>query len=268
MRRGAAAARRENEVRRSEKPECHLQNRGAAILSKPIFSGMRMQMRRRTGLGFAWLFLFYVTLVHAQNPFDSFQQFSASASGGPFKWDKMKIYRSGKQMRGDYVYENEVRISNLADKKGWYIRPRDWVSKPKECGRMALWDMSAYPFLAYSDGNFDVERLPTTETAERETLDGHSCKVENYTVTPKDGRSIKIKMKLWEAEDLNGFPIQMEITPSSLPPSKYNYTDVSVDRPDPKLFQLPALCRSGVSGKKKRPATAPKTPNKTSPKSQ
>ncbi len=234
-------------------------------------------MRRRTGLGFAWLFLFYVTLVHtqkvhAQNPFDAFQQFSASVSGGPLKWNKMKIYRSGKQMRAEYVYENEVRISSLADKKGWVIRPREWVTKPKECGRMALWDISAYPFFAYSDGTFIVERLPAAETpekeTEKETIDGHSCKVGDYTVRPKDGGQLFVKMKLWEAEDLNGFPIQIEVTPTSMPGSKYNYTDVSLDRPDPKLFQLPALCRSGVHGKKKPPATAPKTPSKTSPKPQ
>jgi hypothetical protein len=258
---------------RRKKSERYLQDRGRAILSKLIFLWNEDSMRLRTGLGFAWLFLFYVTLVHtqnvhAQNPFDAFQQFSASASGGPMKWDKMKIYRSGKQMRAEYVYENEVRISSLADKKGWYIRPREWVTKPKDCGRMTLWDFAAYPFFAYSDGNFNVERSPAAEPAEKETIDGHSCKVGNYTVRPKDGGQLYIKMKLWEAEDLNGFPIQIEITPSSLPASKYNYTDVSLDRPDPKLFQLPALCHAGVHGKKKAPATAPKTPSKTSPRPQ
>ena len=137
---------------------------------------------------------------------------------------------------------------------------------------MALWDISAYPFFAYSDGTFIVERLPAAETpekeTEKETIDGHSCKVGDYTVRPKDGGQLFVKMKLWEAEDLNGFPIQIEVTPTSMPGSKYNYTDVSLDRPDPKLFQLPALCRSGVHGKKKPPATAPKTPSKTSPKPQ
>lgn len=222
-------------------------------------------MRRRTGLGFAWLFLFAVTLVHAQNPFDAFQQFSAAVSGGPLKWDKMKVYRSGKQMRAEYSYENEVRITNLADRNGWFIRPREWVTKPKQCGRMTLMDISSYPFFAYPGSDFNVERSPTVEV-EKEIIDGHSCKVEIYTFKPKDDRPQSVKLKLWEAEDLNGFPIKIEIEPSSKAKLTINYTDVSLEQPDPKLFHLPALCRVGVHGKKKPPAAAPKTPSKASPK--
>jgi hypothetical protein len=191
----------------------------------------------------------------AQNPFDAFQQFSAAVSGSPLKWDKMKIYRSGKQMRADWDRENEVRISNLADRHGWVIRPREWVTRPKECRRMSMMDAATYPFFSYSD--FSVERSPTVE---KETINGHSCKVESFTFTPKDGRPIKAK--LWEAEDLHGFPIQIEIQPNVLPKFTMNYTDVSLERPDPKLFQLPALCRAGVHQPKKPPAATSKAPPK------
>jgi hypothetical protein len=225
--------------------------------------GDKNLMRRPTTLAFAGFFLFAVMVVHAQNPLDAFQQFSAAVSGGPLKWDKMKIYRSGKQMRAEYGYENEVRISNLADRNGWFIRPREWVTKPKECGRMTLMDISTYPFFGYTDRDVNVERSPGTEN---ETINGHSCKVENYTVRPKGGSSISVKMKLWEAEDLNGFPIQMEIEPSAMPKLTLKYTDVSFERPDPKLFQLPALCRAEVDGKKKPPAATSKTPSKAAPK--
>jgi len=220
-------------------------------------------MRRRTGLRFAWLFLFSVTLVHAQNPFDAFPQFSATVSGSPLKWEKMKIYRSGNQMRAEYVYENELRIISLADGKGWFIRPRE--SKPKECGRIPVMDASTYPFFSYSGGDFIVERSPIVDS---ETLEGHSCKVTNYVVKPKDGGPVTIKLKLWEAEDLKGFPIKIDVAPSSKAKFTMNFTDVSLDRPDPKLFQLPALCRIGTHGKKKPAATAPKTPGKTAPKPQ
>lgn len=224
-------------------------------------------MRHRIGLSFLWLFLFYVTLAHAQNhqnPFDAFQQFSASVSGGPLKWEKLKIYRSEKQIRAEYVYENEVRISNLGDRKGWVIRPREWKTKPKECGRMTLMDMSSYPFFAYSATDFNVER---SATAEKETIDGHSCRVQDYTVTSKEGGQ-PIKVKLWEAEDLDGFPIRMQIEPAAKAKFVLNYTDVNLKPPDPKLFHLPAMCRVGVQGKGKKKATgtAPKTPSTPAPK--
>jgi hypothetical protein len=236
-----------------------------------LLSEDKDSMRHRIGLSFLWLFLFAVTLAHAQsqNPFDAFQQFSASVSGSPLKWDKLKIYRSGKQIRAEYVYEKEIRISNLGDRKGWYIRPLE--SKPKECGRMTLMDMSSYPFFAYSATDFKVERAAAAEkeTAEKETIDGHSCKVQDYTVTAKDGGQ-PIKVRLWEAEDLDGFPVRMQIEPPSKAKFVLNYTDLSLKPPDPKLFQLPTICHVGVQGKGKKKAagTAPKTPSKAAPQPQ
>ena len=222
-------------------------------------------MRRRIGLSFAGLLLFSVTLVHAQNPFDAIQQFSASVSGSPVKWDKMKVYRSGNQWRAEYKYENEIRITNLKGHNGWFIRPLA-AAKPTKCGRMTLMDASSYPFFSYNGSDFDVERSPVAPTpaVELETIDGHSCKVVNYTAKAKDGAGT-IKIKLWEAEDLKGFPIKIEMQPSSKPGFTINYTDVSMDRPDPKLFQLPALCHAGVHGNAKPKAAAPKTPSKESP---
>ena len=221
-------------------------------------------MHRRAGLIFAGLFLFAVTLVHAQNPFDAFQEFSASVSGGPLKWDKMKIYRSGKQMRAEYVYENEVRITSLTDKNGWFIRPREWVTKPKQCGRMTLMDAATYPFFAYSSGDFSVEHSTAAEV-EKETIDGHACHAENYVFKQKESGTT-IKVKLWEAEDLNGFPVKVEIASSAKPAFAMTYTDVKLEKPDPKLFKLPPLCRVAAKGTKKAPAAAPKAPAKNSPK--
>jgi len=201
--------------------------------------------------------------IPAPNPFDAIQQFSASVSGGPPKWDKKKIYRSGNQMRADWDYENEYRISNLAERRGWVIRPKDWVGQPKECHRMGLVDIATYPFFSYPASDFSVSRSPTVE---KETINGHSCKVESYTVRPKDGRPQYVKMKLWEAEDLKGFPIKMEIDPSATGKFTLTYTDVSVEPPDAKLFRLPALCHAGVHPKKKQPAATSKAPSQPSPK--
>jgi hypothetical protein len=255
-----------------------------------LFSGDQDSMRRRIGLGCAALFLFSVSWVYAQtaqtptlpakdpaaqamglmvsapNPFDSFQQFSASVSGGPLRWNKRKIYRSGKLMRGEYEAEDEVRITDSAHRNGWVIRPRVWITKPRTCAPMTLMDVSSYPFLAYTGKEFSVERpaVEPTPAVEKETIDGHSCKVENYAFKHKDS-AITIKVKLWEAEDLKGFPVKMEIEPSSRPKFTFTYTDVSVEPPNPKLFQLPVMCHAGVQGKKKTAATSPKAPGAKSP---
>lgn len=217
-------------------------------------------MRRHKILGFAGLVLFAVTFIHAQNPLDAFQQFSASVSGSPLKWNNLKVYRSGNQWRSEFAHENEIRLGNLKDKNGWYIRPLDGV-KPNQCGRMTLLDMTTYPFFAYTGEDIIVERVPAAASPaeEKETVDGHSCKVENYIVKPKEG-GVTIKMKLWEAEDLKGFPIKMEIEPSARPKFTMSYSDVSLEKPNLKLFQLPAICR--LPGKQNSPPAAAKTPSK------
>jgi hypothetical protein len=200
-------------------------------------------------------------LIPAKNPLDAFQHFSAKVSGSPLKWNKMQVYRSGKQMRADYTLEDEYRISNQASRNGWVIRPIEFATQPKECRRMSLTDIATYPFFAFGDKEFDVERSPAVEN---ETLNGHSCKVENYVFKTKDGGQ-QVKAKLWEAEDLKGFPIQMEIA-GSTPKFTMNYTDVSLEPPDPKLFRLPANCHAGVQQKKKPPASTAKPPTQAAPK--
>src|SRR5450432_4441218 len=122
-------------------------------------------MHRRAGLIFAGFFLFAITLVHAQdpNPFDAQQQFSASASGSPLRWKEMKVYRSGTQMRADYVFENEVRLTSLKTRNGWFIRPREWTTKPNQCAKMTLMDASTYPFFNYNGIDFDVEHTVSPE---------------------------------------------------------------------------------------------------------
>lgn len=202
--------------------------------------------------------------VQAENPLDEYQQFSATANGGPMNWKEMKIYRTGKQMRGEYVSENEIRIANEKSRNGWVIRPLNWVGKPKECSRMSLLDISSYPFFAYTADKFDVERTATAET--NETLDGHACKVQEYAVKAKEGGP-PIMMTVWRADDLKGFPVKIAIKPATRRPFEITYTNVSVAPPDPKLFQLPALCGAGTRSPKKPSGASSKTPSAKAPES-
>jgi hypothetical protein len=112
--------------------------------------------------------------------------------------------------------------------------------------------------------NYKVERLPSDEK-EKETIDGHVCKIERATFASKEDRPIVVKMKLWEAEDLKGFPVKIEIT-SSTRTITVTYKDVNLDPPDPSLFKLPAKCpdfQANVKiGSPKPAAKSSKTPPK------
>ena len=81
-----------------------------------------------------------------------------------------------------------------------------------------------------------IDRSP----AGTDTVDGHACKVENMTVTPKSGQPVK--MKVWEAEDLKGFPIKIEMQ-LARGPFTLQYKDISFAAPDPSLFTHPDNCR-------------------------
>ena len=163
------------------------------------------------------------------NPFQAFQSFSATLNGGMGNDHDRKIYRSGKIMRVDF--EDHYRLADLEK-----LTTR--VVHPDRCQQFAKPDIASYPFSAYHD--FKVARAPTED---KETVDGHSCKIENVTFTPRDDRPILIKMKLWEAEDLQGFPIKGEVNVVSNG-NKFtlNYTNVSLKPPDPALFKSPAKC--------------------------
>jgi hypothetical protein len=81
-----------------------------------------------------------------------------------------------------------------------------------------------------------VQRTPVGA----DTVDGHACKVENLTITPRDGQPKK--MKAWEAEDLNGFRVKIEME-SSHGLITIQYKDISLQQPDPSLFTHPDNCR-------------------------
>jgi hypothetical protein len=190
------------------------------------------------------------------NPFHPFRQFSAILNGGAGNDHDRKIYRSGDLMRADF--DDSYRVTSLASLTTWSVHP-------DRCLKVGLPDASTYPFNAYKEWVIDREM-----TEQRETIDGHLCKIENVTFRPNDDRSLVIKMKLWEAEDLKGFPIQIEIyaTGNKLP--TIHYTNVSLDPPDPKIFKYPAKCTSanGPAGSPKSTTKAPQSAPKVVPPTQ
>lgn len=80
-----------------------------------------------------------------------------------------------------------------------------------------------------------IERTPLGSG----TVDGHPVKIEQVTVTPENGKPQT--MKVWEATDLQGFPIKVEMaTPRG--PMTIEYKDVNLSPPPASLFATPQNC--------------------------
>ena len=169
--------------------------------------------------------------AQAQNPFE-IKQFSATVvmSGMPAKrgmgQGDMKIYRSGDKMRttmGSMGY----MVMDLAQHTNYMVMGTGMCMQMNASGQQN-------PFAQVQGAAIDRSPVGT------DTVDGHACKVENITVTPRDGKPSK--MKVWEAEDLKGFPVKVEI-PSNSGTITLQYKDISLDEPPASLFTHPDNCQ-------------------------
>jgi hypothetical protein len=170
-------------------------------------------------------------IAQAQSPFE-IHQFSATVvmSGmpakGPQGMGEMKVYRSGDKMRTSMGTMGYM-VMDLTQHTNFMVMGTGMCMQMNATGQRN-------PF-AEAQGAA-VDRSP----AGNETIDGHSCKVENVTVTPKQGQPVK--MKIWEAEDLKGFPIKIEM-PSSRGTMTLQYKDISLAEPAASLFTHPENCQ-------------------------
>ena len=177
------------------------------------------------------IFLCLAIAAQAQNPFD-FKQFSATIVMSPMPAGRegggMKVYRSGDKMRTSMPGGAGYMIMDL-DQRTNYM-----VMNGNMCMQTTTPQAQQNPFSQAR--NATVERT----AAGTDTVDGHPCKVENLTVTPQNGEPHK--MKVWEAQDLKGFPIKIEMQ-SSRGPMTIEYKDISFSEPDASLFTHPDNCR-------------------------
>ncbi len=180
------------------------------------------------------MILCLTSVVQAQNPFATANQFSATVvmSGMPTHGRQMpgdmKIYRSGDKMRTTMPGGAGYMIMDLSQHTGYMVMSNGM------CMQTTSQQAQQNPFSQAH--NATVERSP----AGTDTVDGHVCKVENLTVTPHDGQPSK--MKVWEAEDLKGFPVKIEMQ-SSRGLVTMEYKDVSLNEPDASLFTHPENCK-------------------------
>jgi hypothetical protein len=190
-----------------------------------------------------------------QYPLDSFTDFSAVMVGSIMEMGEgtmeAHIYRSGKLMR-------------VADPEGYgyFITDLSTLETYAFSAGPCMHDNHPYfrdsPFPAARPDS-SVERV----ISGKETLDGHSCQIEDITVSsPKTGN--RLKMRFWEAEDLQGFPIKIEFLRPGGRNAIIRYKNVVLGPQDPTLFIHPKSCQSAPqrAGPKtpKAPAAAKKPP--------
>jgi len=189
----------------------------------------------------------------SQYPLDRFQNFSAIQNGGPLPGmeEDRYIYRSGNLMRmqGDAAVP-EYYITDLATQKSHAVSGNG-------CLQMGYPYKGSFPFFVSRPG-VTYEHLPSGE----EIVDGHKCHVEDLTIhSPKN--PVVLHFRLYEADDLQGFPIKIENRRENAYRWVIHYKEVRLGPPDPSLFMIPDKCQTMAGFKKTGPSPKAAPPAKS-----
>jgi hypothetical protein len=169
-------------------------------------------------------------------PLDAFTDFSALMVGSRMEMGEgtsaAHIYRSGTLMRMEGPEGHGFFITDLSTLETYGLSTGPCVHDTHPFFR-------ASPFAASRPGS-TVVRVP----AGKETLDGHSCQIEDVAVTSSQPGAPPFKMRLWEAEDLQGFPIKIEFPLPGGRHSTIRYKNVVLGPQDSSLFIHPKSCEA------------------------
>jgi hypothetical protein len=100
-------------------------------------------------------------------------------------------------------------------------------------------DMKAYTEMPMRETNAPVSEYKADETKlGEETINGHSCIKNKVVVTCPDGSTRD--STIWNATDLNKFPIKIQTTPKEGRTMVLLFNDVKLEKPDAALFDPPA----------------------------
>ena len=168
-------------------------------------------------------------------PLDSFQEFSAVMIGSRAEpregTSQGHIYRFGNRMRMEEPGGLGYFITDLSTGETYGILDVSCIHDDHPYIR-------AIPFHFAGKADATVTRI----SAGKETVDGHSCRVEDITVS-SPMLSGPQKMRFWEAEDLQGFPIKIEFVLSGGHGPVIRYKNVVLGPQDPTLFIHPKSCQ-------------------------
>jgi len=157
------------------------------------------------------------------------------------------IYRSGNLMRMEGRERRNYMITDLAKQETHGLAATG-------CIKLSYPFTRAFPFyLTGPDKKY--EHIPVGE----ETVDGHVCRVEDVVISfPKRPA---VKFRFWEAEDLQGFPVKIELRTAN-GHHTMEYKNVVLGPQDPTLFIYPNQCQTFKSDAaithKQAPAGNPK----------
>ncbi len=168
------------------------------------------------------------TTESSQFPLDRFQNFSALMTGGavPGTDDEIHIYRSGALLRMEGLESHNYMITDLAKQETHGLASTG-------CIKYANAYVRSYPFsMARPDAKYQIK------PAGRETVDGHVCQIEELTISAAK-LPAPVRIRLWEAEDLQGFPIKIETMAHRV----IHYRNVVLGPQDPTLFIVPNECQ-------------------------
>jgi hypothetical protein len=169
-------------------------------------------------------------------PLDSFTEFSAVMVGSIMEHGEGDsegyIYRSGNMLRMEGPEGRGYYLTNLNSHETYGISAGPCMHDVHPYYRSS-------PFAASTPGA-KIERV----TAGKEIVNGHSCRIEVVTVTSAKPGGQPLKMKIWEADDLKGFPIKIEVDRAGTTKSIIQYKNVVLGPQDPTLFIHPNSCQS------------------------
>jgi hypothetical protein len=168
--------------------------------------------------------------VQSGFPLDRFQEFSAIMTKGVLTggdWDG-HIYRSGNLMRMEGREGRNYLITDLAKRETHGVAATG-------CLKFSYPFTRSFPFYVSGPGN-KYEHIPVGE----ETVDGHVCRVEDVIISSPKPPS-PVKFRFWEAEDLQGFPVKIELRTTDIHRSM-EYKNVVLGPQDPTLFIFPNKC--------------------------
>jgi hypothetical protein len=181
-----------------------------------------------------------------QFPLEKFQEFSALMIGSMIPRDDREwhVYRSGKLMRTPGPEGRNFIITNLDTQESYGVAATG-----------CMHDRHAHVLSApFSFIGFDI--TVQSAAAGQETVDGHSCKIEDLTLSSK--RFLKpVKLRLWEADDLQGFPVKVQFLRGFGHDPVIHYKNVVLGPQDPTLFIYPNSCDESPGNNTPIPKAAP-----------
>lgn len=193
-------------------------------------------------------------------PLDAFKDFSAIMLGSIMEPGEgtveSHIYRSGNLMRMEGTEGHGYLITDLSTLETYGV-------SNGPCMRDTHPYFRSSPFGASRPGSNVVRTA-----VRKEVVDGHSCQVEDVTISPSKPGTMPLKLRFWEADDLQGFPIKIEYLRPGDHNSIVRYKNVVLGPQDQTLFIHPKSCASfsqsesktsKTSPKSKKPAVAPKS---------